>query len=220
MDEKERRSRALQQIVQHVGKVKILFKWSSAFENLIGTILSQNTNDHNSRRAFQTLKKNIRVDPSSLAEASVKSIKDSIRSAGLYNIKAPRIKTIAEHVRNTYPDGLETLLIQSDDEVRDNLKRFQGIGDKTIDVFLAFAGGRDILPVDTHVRRIATRLGFAPRNAEYREIRKSLEEATPTSMRRDAHLALLRFGRTICTAKSPKCHQCPVKELCPSRRDL
>ncbi|MBI4257417.1 MAG: endonuclease III [Thaumarchaeota archaeon] len=220
MDKKERRQLVLRLIVKHVGEVKVPFKWASAFENLVGTILSQNTNDRNSWQAFQTLKKKVGVDPKSLSEASVNTIRRSIRSAGLYNLKAPRIKVIAKHVKNKYPQGLETLLKQSDEEVRKSLGSFLGIGDKTIDVVLAFSGKRDIVPVDTHVRRIATRLHFTAKGASYGQIRDALEESAPLNMRRETHLALLRFGRTLCTARSPKCSQCPVKELCPSRRDL
>lgn len=218
MSESGRRRKALKKIMEYVGDVQVPFKWSDAFENLVGTVLSQNTNDENSRKAFLRLKTMTGLQPATLANATVDAIKECIQPAGLYNVKAPRIKIIAERVQERFPDGLERLLNRPDAQVRAFLGDLSGVGDKTIDVLLAFSGGRDVLPVDTHVNRIARRLHFVRRKAAYGDLRQALEKAVPEGLRVKAHLALLRFGRRVCTARMPKCRDCPVQDLCPSRR--
>ena len=216
LNEKTRRRRVIKMILKHFSVDKLRDRESQPFEILVRTILSQNTSDVNSIRALEILRTKVGVTPDSLSQAGIMEIKDAIRSAGLYNSKAPRIKKLAQFVRKTFGDHFDRILERSDQEIRDVLTDIHGIGLKTADVFLAFAGDRDIIPVDTHVDRISKRLGFVERCASYEEVRKSLEEASPGGKKANVHLSMIRLGREICVARRPRCEICPLSDPCPS----
>lgn len=187
----------------------------SAFETLVTTIISQNTSDKNTMKAVKLLKKEVGINVESILSVEKEKIVECIKPAGLYNIKAPRIIELAKKIK--YELGDERKLdLMDDDEVKEFLSKVKGVGPKTIDIFLAFKRGRDIIPVDTHVSRVSKRLGIADKGDGYFEIRKKLEEIVPEGERLRTHFALIMFGRRVCTAKKPKCIICPVKEDCPS----
>lgn len=216
MEGMEKQGEALRRITEAADVRWKKFRWHSAFENLIFTILSQNTSDRNSLRALESLRTRIGLVPSALAAASVDRIRSCIRSAGLYNRKAPRIKKIARLVLDRYPTGLEAIFSKSEDEIRDELMKIEGVGPKTVDILLAFSASRDVFPVDTHVNRIAIRLGIAKANTPYSEVREALEQLTLPGTRVNSHLALIWHGRNICTARKPRCGICAASALCPS----
>ncbi len=216
MDEWKRKE-ALRKIVKHASIESIPFKNMKVLETLVFTILSQNTNDINSSRAFKILQSKIGIESKSLSEASIRDIKDCIRPAGLYNVKAPQIHHLAEYVQQNFSGSLEALLSKTDDEIRRLLMPIKGVGPKTVDIILSFPASRGVLPVDTHIRRIARRLYFARDNAGYDEIKASLEEVIEPKLRQKTHLALIWFGRNICISRRPKCYICPITKLCPSR---
>lgn len=218
LKEKERRRTLLRRILTAAGPREKPFHPETTFKALVTTIVSQNTNDRNTARAIKELDKRIGVTPFNLANAEVIEIARAIKSAGLYNVKAPRLKKISELICEKYDGDLEAILAKSDREVRDILTKMKGIGPKTVDVLLAFAGNRDILPVDTHVARVARRLGFTGTKSGYYEIRKELEEATNIGEKTQTHLALIWFGRNICKARKPLCSICPVSKSCPSKK--
>jgi endonuclease-3 len=186
------------------------------FEVLVRTILSQNTNDRNRDEAYRRLVERVGSDPVSLARARVEDIREAIRPAGLYNSKAPRIRAVARFVLEELGGDLKGLLAQGEDVVRERLEALPGVGPKTVDILLAFARGDDIMPVDTHVNRVAKRLGFAPAKAGYFEVRRALEAASPKGERVRLHLALILHGRRVCRARNPLCKGCFLRELCPS----
>lgn len=206
-------SRALA-IIEKLYRGKPWSRGMDSFEVLVGTVLSQNTNDRNSMLAFRTLKKRFKIRPEILAKAKERDIVDCIRPAGLYNVKAPRIKSIARMLLAKHDGKLDDILSLPEAEARKKLLELPGVGFKTADVLLAFVAGREVLPVDTHIARIAKRIGVVRGKAEYEEIRNALESLVSSDKRGTTHLALIKFGRTICIARKPLCPRCPILRLC------
>ncbi|PSP93668.1 endonuclease III [Halobacteriales archaeon QS_4_62_28] len=159
-----------------------------AFECLVRTILSQNTSDKASQPAHDALLERYAgsdgedlVTP--LASADQQRLAETIASAGLYNQKSETIIRLAGRIREEYgsASAFDEFVKESDpDEVRRTLLDMKGVGPKTADCVLLFAGGRPgVFPVDTHVHRIARRMGLAPANADHEEVRAALEDAIP-----------------------------------------
>ena len=201
-------------IVEKLYRIKPWSRGMDSFEVLVGTVLSQNTNDRNSMLAFKRLKKRFKIQPEILAKAKERDIAECIRPAGLYNMKAPRIKKIARILLEKCGGKLDDVLKLSEAEARMKLLELPGVGFKTADVLLAFVAGREVLPIDTHIARIAKRIGVVDEKAEYEEIRKALESLVGSEKRGTTHLALIKFGRTICTARKPLCPICPIVKFC------
>jgi len=179
---------------------------------LIAVILSQNTSDTNSTRAYESLvrRAGYPIKPTALLELGVNGIADAIRVSGMQYIKA---KTIVNLVNSVSVDELEKL---DPKELRVKLLSVEGIGYKTADVFLLMYRKFPVFPIDTHIRRVLIRYGAANPRDSYESMR-SLAEA---SMPRDpeyllkAHLSLIKHGRTMCRARKPDCVRCPVSEHC------
>ena len=142
---------------------------------------------------------------------------DAIRSGGLANTKAPRIQAILREIRER--EGrfdLSSLRQMSDREANGYLSSLPGVGPKTAAVVLAFSLGRDALPVDTHVHRVATRLGLIDPGTTAQKAHRVLEDLVPAEIRVPLHVGFIRLGREICKAGRPLCEDCPVFELCPT----
>jgi len=183
-------------------------------DELIVTILSQNTNDRNRDKAYRRLRDRFPTWQEALS-ADVSSIEEAIRSAGLGKQKSRRIKEILEWIRERFGGfTLSHLERMSDDEVIETLTARNGIGVKTAAVVLAFGFGRDICPVDTHVHRIAGRLGWVNHNATTEAAFYKIRPNIPSGKAATFHLNLLKFGRTICTARNPDCSNCPLWNDC------
>jgi len=202
-------------IVWRTFPVKI-WRPTSPFQTLIHTILSQNTNDRNSDNAMRRLKKRYRITPKVLSRARASDVVRCIRSAGLYRSKAPRIIEVSTIVDSEYGGRLGQILTLPYDQAKEKLTALPGVGPKTADILLAFAGDHRVIPVDTHVARVSKRLGIVPPNANYEKIRLGLENLIPARNRLQLHLSLIAFGRAICRAPKPRCAICPLSRLCPS----
>jgi endonuclease-3 len=189
---------------------------STAFEALIRTILSQNTSDVNSNRAMKRLESRFDITPETLSRASVEELVECIRSAGLYRVKAPRIKQVSSIILDQFGGDLDSVLKRGPTEARSIMTELPGVGYKTADIVLAFVAGHPTIPVDTHVTRVSKRLGIVRKNARYEEIRLALERLIPPNRRLRMHLSLIRFGREICKAPRPLCPQCLLNKTCPS----
>jgi endonuclease-3 len=186
-------------------------------EELVLTVLSQNTSDLNSGRAFDELRRRYPTWEA-LAAAPPGKVADAIRSGGLANIKAPRILAILREIADRQ-DGridLEWMRSAPDEEVRDYLLSLPGVGPKTAACVLAFSLERPALPVDTHVFRAARRLGFLPDKVDAAKAHAVMEELVPPKLRVGMHVGLIRLGREICKAGRPRCEVCPLAELCPT----
>jgi len=181
---------------------------------LIRTILSQNTSDANSHRAFANLKNRF---PSweALLKAPLEEIESAIRCGGISNIKARRIKEILKRIKEER--GSLTLSFLKDltiDEARNYLLSLPGVGDKTASCVILFSFAKPAFPVDTHIHRIINRLGILGNDLSPQEISKLIESNLPEGLFLSLHLNLIRLGREICRPRNPKCQICPLKEFC------
>ncbi len=187
---------------------------------IIHTILSQNTNDRNSERAFLQLRNRFPTYED-LARASAAEIADAIRSAGLYRHKSIWIKELLQWTREEFGHyNADKICDWPTEQVVEKLSRLRGIGIKTIAVVLLFRCGRDIFPVDTHVHRIVRRLRLIPQNATPAQTFALLDPLIPPGKSLSLHVNLLKLGRTICLARNPKCAECPLLDDCPTGKSI
>jgi endonuclease-3 len=183
------------------------------FHTLIATILSQNTSDLNSHRAFLKLLEHFDVKPEVLADLKPEDIKPVIVSAGLSNIKSHRLIEVSKEVLKRLGGDLNNIFKFPLDDAREALMSIKGIGPKTADVVLSFVGGYPVMPIDTNIFRIVERIGFS-KGRNYERTRRALELLIPTEKLKEAHLHLIRLGREICKPKKPMCPICPINSLC------
>jgi endonuclease-3 len=183
-------------------------------DELISTILSQNTNDVNRDRAFDSLREQFPTWEA-VRDAPEKDVIDAIRTAGLANQKGPRIQAILQAITQERGDlDLSFLEALSPEEATTWLLKFKGVGPKTAAIVLQFSLGKPAFPVDTHVHRISGRLGLRPEKMSADKAHKYLAEQFPQDTYYSAHLNIIRLGREICTARNPECNLCPLSELC------
>ena len=187
------------------------------FETLIATIISQNTADINTKRAFENLSKQFEVTPEMLASAEIVKLEACLCVAGLYKSKAKAIKSVSKVIVERFHGSLDPVLSLPLDEARKTLLELQGVGPKTADVVLLFSARKPNVPVDTHVNRVSKRLGFAPLDSNYEAVRLNLQEVFEPNDYLALHLLLISFGRTYCKARKPLCDICPVNSYCASR---
>jgi endonuclease-3 len=183
------------------------------FKNLVITVLSQNTSEINCVRAYRGLASKFNVKPEVLAQADVAEIKESIRSGGLYNVKSKRIKQLAKTVLKEFNGDLTPTLALPKEEAKKQLMKLPGIGDKTADVLLAARHGyHEVFVVDTHIDRIAKRLGLVKENAKYNETQEAIKHFLPKDERTGGLFWLL--AKYTCRAQRPKCRECTLNEMC------
>ena len=187
------------------------------FETLIATIISQNTADTNSERAFENLSKQFEIAPQALANAERDKIEACLHVAGLYKNKAKSIQAVSKIVVEAWGGSLAPVLSLPLDEARKKLLELPGVGEKTADVVLLFSAGQPTVPVDTHVNRVSKRLGLAPKDGDYDAVRLSLQAAFDPEDYLTVHLLLIAHGRKYCKARKPLCNSCPVNSYCPSK---
>ncbi|MCY3898606.1 MAG: endonuclease III [Caldilineaceae bacterium] len=187
----------------------------SGFEQLIQTILSANTNDRNSGKAFETLKERFAGDWDAVRTAPLEEVKDAIRVAGMYNQKAPHIvDTLEILLREEGSYSLDHLRDMEPAAAQTYLQRFPGVGHKTASIVLLFSYGMAAFPVDTHVQRVTQRLGMSGRRASAENIKAVWEEMLPAESYFSLHVNMIRHGRTVCTARTPRCANCVMQDEC------
>jgi endonuclease-3 len=189
---------------------------AAPLDELIQTILSQHTSDGNTARAFASLRARF-PDWQQVVDAPVQDIADAIRSGGLADVKAPRIQQVLREVRKrcgSYDIGVLAAL--PPDDARRWLTSLHGVGPKTAACVLLFALDRDVMPVDTHVHRVALRLGLIPPGTSAERAQELLERQTAPGRMYDAHMLLIRHGRATCVARRPRCECCVLNDICPS----
>jgi endonuclease-3 len=183
---------------------------------LVLTILSQNTTDANSGRAFMRLRRRF-PNWDALAEAPAEEIEREIAVGGLAKQKAPRIKASLAAVRERRGGwDLGFLRDLPLDEAKAWLRELPGVGPKTAACVLMFALGRPALPVDTHVHRVAGRLGLVPPKATAEQAHDILESALAPELVYPLHISLIKHGRRLCRAQRPLCGECPLLDGCPA----
>jgi endonuclease-3 len=183
---------------------------------LIETILSQNTSDANSGRAFASLKASF-DGWEAVASAPEEHIARVIQSGGLHQIKAARIKQVLEQIKKEQGRiSLDSLKSKTMAEAEDYLLRLPGVGHKTARCVLLFSLGKPSLPVDTHIFRVAKRLGLIDSKVSIEKVPSLLQEQIPPSKVYQFHVHMIEHGRCICHARQPRCHRCILRGICPS----
>lgn len=189
--------------------------YSEPLDGLIETVLSQNTNDRNRDAAFARLK--AKGTWAQIAALPTEEISEAIRPAGLTSGKTATIVRVLAAVKETFGDyTLEPLKTASRETAWEFLTGIRGVGPKTAACVLAFDLGIPAFPVDTHVARIARRLGWARPTESPANIQVRLEEIVPADQKLAGHLNIIQHGKNICRARNPKCPECPLRGICPS----
>jgi len=183
-------------------------------DEIIATVLSQHTSDVNSERAFAQLKERF---PSweQVADADPDEVASAIRCGGIADQKARRIQQVLAVIEER--EGrldLGRLNNLDDESVETYLLSLPGVGPKTAACVLVFSMGRAAFPVDTHVHRVAIRLGWIPANTTADKAHRLLAPRVPPGIRYDLHVALIAHGRTVGRAQRPRCEICVVRDLC------
>ena len=190
------------------------FRYDEPLDDLLLTILSQNTNDRNRDKAYAKLRETYPLWEQA-ARAPLEKIIDCIRIAGLGETKAKHIKAVLETVKEKFGEySIKALETWKTEDIREFLTSLPGVGVKTAAIVLVFDLGREAFPVDTHITRIAKRLGWAPENWAPAKIQEYLEAALDGSRFRGGHLNFLEHGRNVCNARKPKCADCVVSQWC------
>ncbi|MGV8025934.1 MAG: endonuclease III domain-containing protein [Anaerolineaceae bacterium] len=185
-----------------------------AIDELVSTILSQNTNDHNRDVAFERLRRRF---PSweAVCDAKVEDIVDAIRPAGLGNQKGERIQAVMHQIRQEHQKlNLDFLVGWEPEKIREYLLQFKGVGSKTAAIVMQFSLGIPAFPVDTHIYRVTGRFGIRPLNMNVDNCHRYMEKLFKPEQYKTGHLNIIRLGREVCQARKPHCDQCPLTECC------
>jgi endonuclease-3 len=187
---------------------------------LIMTILSQNTSDHNSRRAFDSLLSRF-GSWEAVAGGSVGDIAEAIKLGGLAQVKAPRIKKILEQIQAQRGSlNLKFLKKMPAAEANEWLQSLPGVGPKTAACVLLFSLGKPVLPVDTHIHRVAKRLGLIDSRVSAEKAHEILGGMVPDDDVYQFHILLIEHGRRVCKAQRPRCRECILLKGCPTGQAL
>jgi len=185
-----------------------------ALDELVSTILSQNTNDTNRDRAFESLKAQFN-SWEAVRDAPEQTVIEAIRPAGLANQKGPRIQTVLRQITAERGNlDLGFLEKMQPEDVKNWLLQFKGVGPKTAAIVMEFSLGMPAFPVDTHIYRVTGRLGVRPAKMSAEAAHEYLADQLPPHAYYAAHLNIIRLGREICHARKPECARCPLAGVC------
>jgi endonuclease III len=185
-----------------------------ALDELVLTILSQNTNDRNRDRAYASLRRRFPTWRR-VARADRRAIEAAIRIGGLSRIKSGIIRQALRRVEKDQGRlSLACLKRMSLEEARRYLRSIKGVGEKTASCVLLFSCGHAAFPVDTHIHRVGRRLGWVPAKADPDRSHTILADLVPPPRYLTAHVNLITLGRRYCHAGSPECPRCPLETVC------
>jgi endonuclease-3 len=189
-------------------------------DELVSTILSQNTNDINRDVAFNRLKEKF-PNWESVRDAAEIEVIEAIRPAGLANQKGPRMQAILRQIteeRGTL--DLDFLKEKNREEAHQWLSRFNGVGPKTAAIVLQFSLDIPAFPVDTHIYRVTGRIGLRPEKMNVEKTHAWMERLFLPDQFGPGHLNIIRLGREICHPRNPECERCPLNAVCDYYRNL
>jgi endonuclease-3 len=181
---------------------------------LVGTVLSQNTNDVNRDRAFNRMRERLPTWEA-VRDAPLETLVDVVRPAGLAPTKAPHIQEALRRITAERGEiSLDFLADLSVEDARAWLLNISGVGPKTAAIVLLFALGMPVFPVDTHVHRLSRRLGLIPDKTSREKAHELLEALAPPGIYYTFHLNLIEHGRAVCHARAPECDRCILRDHC------
>jgi endonuclease III len=193
----------------------VLHPHRAPVDELVLTVLSQNTNDRNRDVAYARLRARFGTW-AQVRDAPTEDVESAIRPGGLAPTKATRIQEILTALGEDDLSWLETASVE---EGRDRLCALPGVGRKTAACVLLFSYGLRDVPVDTHVYRVGTRLGLFRPGASFDEAHDELLRLCDPGDEYEVHVLLIRHGRRLCVSRSPRCPECPLKRTCPYGRE-
>ena len=215
MADRRRLRRIVGKLAAQYGR-PVLRPHGAPVDELVLTVLSQNTNDRNRDVAYNRLRERF-SSWDEVREAPVDEVEEAIRPGGLAPTKSVRIHQILEALGD---DDLSALAVLPLDEARRELCDLPGVGRKTAACVLLFSFGRPDPPVDTHVYRVGARLGLwagkAPLVAAHDELARLCGDDAQFAY--ETHMLLIRHGRRTCVARTPRCAECPLRRMCPEGR--
>ena len=178
-------------------------------------MLSQHTSDTNRDRAYADLGRRF-ADWDEVADAPLPALARAIRRGGLGPTKAVRIRAMLRGIRESgVPLDDRAFTDMPDPRLWETLMALPGVGPKTAACVLLFSLDRPFFPVDTHVHRVAIRLGLVPPRADAVATQAAFQESVPDGEMYELHMNLIRHGREVCTAQRPRCSVCVLRDLCP-----
>lgn len=186
----------------------------TAFEVIVGAILTQNTNWQNVKKAIANLKREKCLNPSGLKRISTKKLAQLIRPSGYYNIKAQRLKKFIKFLYNEYCCSLARMAKDNLSSLRKNLLTVKGIGPETCDSILLYALNKPVFVVDAYTKRILERHNILDNHATYHQIQELFMKNLPRKTRlfNEYHALIVKVGKEFCK-KIPECEACPLKEV-------
>lgn len=185
-----------------------------AIDELVSTILSQNTNDHNRDVAFERLRTRFPTWEA-VCDADEEAVIDAIRPAGLGNQKGKRIQAVLRQIRQEHQKlDLDFLKGWEREKIRKYLLQFKGVGFKTTAIVMQFSLGIPAFPVDTHIYRVTGRFGVRPSKMNVEDCHQYMERLFEPEQYEAGHLNIIHLGREICQARKPQCERCPLNPRC------
>ncbi len=185
-------------------------------DEVVVTILSQNTTDTNRDRAWQRLRARF-ADWGAVVEAPIAEVEDALRPGGLHRVKAQRIRETLRAVREKHGEySLDSLRDLDPEAARQELESIKGLGAKSVNCVLLFSLGLPAFPVDTHVYRVLQRVGVH-RARDLTKANRELQAAVPDEAAYPLHMNVIGHGRTVCHARRPECWRCGIEDLCGYR---
>jgi endonuclease III len=209
-----RRVRTIRNRLREAYGRPVLGPHRAPIDELVLTVLSQNTNDRNRDVAWGRLRERFE-SWDAVRDAPVAEVEEAIRPGGISRVKAERIQRI---LRSVGDDDLAWLAEAPLEEAREYLCSLPGVGRKTAACVLLFSFDRPDVPVDTHVYRVGSRLDLFRPKASFDEAHDELSRVTPDEDAYEMHVSMIRHGRRTCTARAPLCHECVLRRMCPYAR--
>jgi endonuclease-3 related protein len=189
----------------------------TAFEVIVGAILTQNTSWNNVEIAIQNLRLERLLTARAIEEVSFARLARLIRSSGYFRQKAKKLKCFVRFLGAEYGGSLSKMFRTPTAELRERLLAVHGIGPETADSILLYAGEHPVFVVDAYTRRMLERHGLAAPKQSYEEIRQLFERSLPrdTPLYNEFHALIVRTGKEYCRARNPRCGECPLHSLLP-----
>jgi len=192
----------------------------TAFEVMVGAVLTQNTAWINVEKAIRRLKEEGLLNPRSLDRLRPEDLAERIRPAGYYNLKAGRLKNLVRLIMDRAAGDEHRLLEEPADVLRAALLEVKGVGPETADSILLYAAGRPVFVIDAYTRRILVRHGLAGGREGYQDLQALFLDHLPRDARlyNEYHALLVRLGKRFCRRRHPLCEECPLADTAPAAK--
>src|SRR6266446_3302827 len=189
----------------------------TAFEVIVGAILTQNTSWTNVEIAIRNLRREKLLTPRSMESVSFARLARLVRSSGYFRQKAKKLKCFVRFLRSEYAGSLTRMFRTPTALLREKLLAVHGIGPETADSILLYAGKHPVFVVDAYTRRMLERHDLAAPTQSYEEIRQLFERTLPSDapLYNEFHALIVRTGKEYCRTRNPRCTECPLHSFLP-----